>query len=653
MYSPISLQQMAVHRLTTPSPPTSPRRSPRLGLHSRKRARPSDSDLQLTPSSSKLPPTPNPSPRWIRANKRQKILDTSSLASPSPTTSPIANGTTRAGKRKSLTPPDHRKLDSHHVVARKKRKENIVNDAPTANATTSLKINVTLDTRQGVANNVCSCLFLFLTSFNNRDVKNTGQSQSLMVTRNTRSMTRNMKNPSPDEARVDSSPPPDSATRSYVFTHGSKSISVPSSTIPSPSVISQAIDTKSDIPTYDVAPTATTIFSGVITNDAQLSSHDSIQSSTTSSCSSSDIIPPPLSKSPLEISTPLIMPLPISISSLPMSFMNVPLSMPLNLAFMNMPLSIPLNIPISTDISTTLAPSESELGFGFQPQEEFSSSTGREEGQDKGDHEDGKGEHVFPQQLSTPPLLTPARPTTNESTPSRSSPDLFLDCPPSPPPQSCTPCLNPSSTTPTRIPPRLAISTCLSDQPPPTSTSTTSPTSYSLNPSFINSTSPTHSSPLKVICFPSFPVPQQQHERRMKDWAMDVADDPQQTERTLEHEMSMELSLPFRNSSPGQGDELRLGQQALEEERSPSLSPVPQPSSQPLDPYPQLAPPFPPCPPSPACCSSSSSGAPTSSSRQYHKKVEYQHHQIPEWTPKLDKERNLWKLACKIRVWEM
>ena len=26
---------------------------------------------------------------------------------------------------------------------------------------------------------------------------------------------------------------------------------------------------------------------------------------------------------------------------------------------------------------------------------------------------------------------------------------------------------------------------------------------------------------------------------------------------------------------------------------------------------------------------------------------------MPEWTPKLDKERSLWKLACKIRVWEM
>jgi hypothetical protein len=142
----------------------------------------------------------------------------------------------------------------------------------------------------------------------------------------------------------------------------------------------------------------------------------------------------------------------------------------------------------------------------------------------------------------------------------------------------------------------------------------------------------------------------------MKEWAIDMADDQRQTERALEQEMGMELSLSFRNSSVGQGDELRLGQQELEEEqdRSPLLGPAPQPSSPQLtDPYPQLAPSFPTCPPPLVCCSSSSSGAPSSSSRQYHKKVEYQHHQIPEWTPKLDKERNLWKLACKIRVWEM
>lgn len=160
MYSPISLQQMAVQSLTTPSPPTSPRRSPRLGLlPTRKRARVSDSDQQLAPSSSKLQLTPDPSPRWIRANKRQKVLDDPSLASPPPTTTPNANGSTRAGKRKSLTPHDHHELGSHHIV-RKKRKENIVNDAPTANATTSsLKISVTQDTRQGGGNNVCSRLF--------------------------------------------------------------------------------------------------------------------------------------------------------------------------------------------------------------------------------------------------------------------------------------------------------------------------------------------------------------------------------------------------------------------------------------------------------------------------------------------------------------
>jgi hypothetical protein len=141
----------------------------------------------------------------------------------------------------------------------------------------------------------------------------------------------------------------------------------------------------------------------------------------------------------------------------------------------------------------------------------------------------------------------------------------------------------------------------------------------------------------------------------MKEWAMDMSDDQRQTERELEQEMGMDLSLSFRDSSPGEEDELRLAQQAPEEERSPLLGPVPQPSSsQPSDPYPQLDPPFPSSPPSPACCSSSASDAASSSpSRQYHKKVEYQHHQIPEWTPKLDKERNLWKLACKIRVWEM
>jgi hypothetical protein len=128
-----------------------------------------------------------------------------------------------------------------------------------------------------------------------------------------------------------------------------------------------------------------------------------------------------------------------------------------------------------------------------------------------------------------------------------------------------------------------------------------------------------------------------------------VVDDQRQT--ALEQEMGMELSLTFRNSSSTGHDELPLAQQQeLEEEqdRSPLLGPAPQPSSQPPpDPYPPSIPPA--CPPSsPACCSSSGDAAP--SSRQYHKKVDYQ---IQEWTPKLDKERNLWKLACKIRVWEM
>lgn len=166
MYSPISSQQMAVHRLTTASPPVTPRRSPR--LPTRKRARVSDAEQQLAPSSSKLPLLPDPSPRSIRAQKRQKILDGSSRASPPPPSTPIIeNGSTRAGKRKSLIPHDHPESDSHLRVPKKKRKkENIVNDALTANTTTSLlKISVTRDTRQGAGNNVCSCLFLFLISF--------------------------------------------------------------------------------------------------------------------------------------------------------------------------------------------------------------------------------------------------------------------------------------------------------------------------------------------------------------------------------------------------------------------------------------------------------------------------------------------------------
>ena len=153
---------MPVHRLTTVSPPTSLRRSPRLGLPTRKRSRASDYEQQLTPSS-KLQLTPDPiSPPWIKAYKRQKVLKGSSLASPPPpppTTTNIGNGTTRAGKGKSLVPHDH-ESDSNRTVVKKKRKENIVNDALTSNTTTSsLKISVTLDTRQGVGNNVCSCLF--------------------------------------------------------------------------------------------------------------------------------------------------------------------------------------------------------------------------------------------------------------------------------------------------------------------------------------------------------------------------------------------------------------------------------------------------------------------------------------------------------------
>jgi hypothetical protein len=57
-----------------------------------------------------------------------------------------------------------------------------------------------------------------------------------------------------------------------------------------------------------------------------------------------------------------------------------------------------------------------------------------------------------------------------------------------------------------------------------------------------------------VVCFPSLPVPQQQQrEPRMKDWPMDMADDQRQSERALDQEMGMELSLSFRNSSTGQG----------------------------------------------------------------------------------------------------
>jgi hypothetical protein len=63
------------------------------------------------------------------------------------------------------------------------------------------------------------CLFLFLIFFN-RNVKNTGQSHLLKLTRNTRSMTRTMKKSSPDaHPRVDSSPPQDSTTRSQASAH--------------------------------------------------------------------------------------------------------------------------------------------------------------------------------------------------------------------------------------------------------------------------------------------------------------------------------------------------------------------------------------------------------------------------------------------------
>jgi hypothetical protein len=260
-----------------------------------------------------------------------------------------------------------------------------------------------------------------------------------------------------------------------------------------------------------------------------------------------------------------------------------------------------------------------------------------------------------------------------------------LNRPSSPPSlslQSCTPCLIPVSTTPT--PPRLAIST---GEAQPISTSPippTSPTSYSSDPTFANPTSPTYSSPLKAVCFPSLPGPPPQsflsashwqpsplpstlapslphsapmsaYERRMKEWdtmAIDMANDQRHSERALEQEMSVELSLSFRSSS---ADELRLtqpqGKELEEQDRSPLLGPAPQPSSpQQPAPYPPLAASFPSCSPPPC---SSTPCPPSSSSRQYHKKIEYQHPQMPEWTPKLDKERSLWKLACKIRVWEM
>ena len=103
-----------------------------------------------------------------------------------------------------------------------------------------------------------------------------------------------------------------------------------------------------------------------ITTCSNTDSNDVTSASTISP--STETTPPPFSKSPAPMS---------------MSFMNVPLSVPLNLPFLNMPLTMPppmsLNMPISSDM---LAPSESELGSGFHPQEEFN-STGREESKGK------------------------------------------------------------------------------------------------------------------------------------------------------------------------------------------------------------------------------------------------------------------------------
>jgi len=140
---------MAVHRLfpgttaptasaaqTTPISTTAVRRSARLGSPTRKRARVSDSSSE--PSSSQ-----EPTPRSIRAHKRQKIFN----ASPPP----VDNGKTRAGKRKTLVPDDE-----HRVV-----KKRIVNDALAPTETTR---NVNLDTRKRGGNNVC-CSFLVLIAY--------------------------------------------------------------------------------------------------------------------------------------------------------------------------------------------------------------------------------------------------------------------------------------------------------------------------------------------------------------------------------------------------------------------------------------------------------------------------------------------------------
>ena len=142
----LNLFKMAVHRLfpvsstsASSASPTALRRSARLGspcpVVTRKRARVSDSSEQPQ-LPSKLSLTPEPSPRSIRAQKRQKILDNSSSIE------------TTKGKRKVADEP-------YQVV--KKRKENIINDVlrPT--------------TRKRAANNVCS-FFYFLFSF---DLDNT------------------------------------------------------------------------------------------------------------------------------------------------------------------------------------------------------------------------------------------------------------------------------------------------------------------------------------------------------------------------------------------------------------------------------------------------------------------------------------------------
>ena len=122
---------------------TAVRRSARLGSPclSRKRARVSDSSSEQLPS----PPPSELTPRSVRAQKRQKVLDGS----------PTLQTRTTA-KRKSLIPDDEHQ-DSLNRVVKKKRKENIVNDAlaATSTTTTSLKIGINLDTRKGAGKNVC------------------------------------------------------------------------------------------------------------------------------------------------------------------------------------------------------------------------------------------------------------------------------------------------------------------------------------------------------------------------------------------------------------------------------------------------------------------------------------------------------------------